>query len=119
MTAGAQRVAIGKKAPWIVKKDNTVHKYENDRWVQDAVISAKDIGIGAEGSVYAITSVSTTRKGYALKYLHPNGTWMDLRDPQFATPLYPALVNVDIYGKCWFIDEANRIFSQDGYYWIQ
>ncbi|MBS1523470.1 MAG: Ig-like domain-containing protein [Bacteroidetes bacterium] len=107
------RVAVSPQgAPWIVNNSNQIFNYSGGAWAQ-VTGSASDIGIGANGSVFAVsTQVVTVTGGYAI--IKWNGSGWD-------TMPYSAGVRiaVDPYGVPWVVNLSNLAYQYGGYLWNQ
>ena len=107
------RVAVSPQGvPWVVNKANLIFKYSGGTWTQIAG-SASDIGIGADGSVFAIsTQIATVTGGYyVIKW---NGTGWD-------TMPYSAGIRiaVDPQGTPWVVNLSTLAYQYAGYLWNQ
>ena len=107
------RIAVSPQGvPWVVNKSNLIFKYSGGIWTQIPG-SASDIGIGAEGSVFAVsTQIATITGGYAI--IKWNGLGWD-------TMPYSAGVRiaVDPHGVPWVVNLSNLAYQYGGYLWNQ
>ena len=51
----AKAISVGPDAAYIVNSANRVRKYYNGAWSDLPAEEAKDVGVGAEGSVFILT----------------------------------------------------------------
>jgi hypothetical protein len=107
------RIAVSPQgAPWIVDNSNQIFKYSGGAWAQ-VTGSASDIGIGANGSVFAVsTQVNTITGGYAV--IKWNGSGWD-------TMPYSAGVRIAVSpgGIPWVVNLSTLAYQYSGNLWDQ
>jgi hypothetical protein len=101
----AKRISVSSTVAWTVNSSNKIWKYSKGIW-SEVPGTAKDISVGAESSVFIITSVVDGWKGssiHALTRIQGADSWQNLSvDPVAPTNL--VRVTADKYGQPWVID---------------
>jgi hypothetical protein len=107
------RIAVSPQgAPWVVNESNLIFKYNAGAWTQ-LPGTGSDIGIGADGSVFAVgTQLSTVTGGYII--MKWNGSNWDTM-PQCAG----IRIAVSPAGIPWVINLSNLVYEYGGYLWTQ
>ncbi len=104
----AIRIAVDPNGnPWVINYQNQVLKYSNGAWQQEPGL-ATDIGIGADGSVYAVSTIvySTTGGFTILKW---NGTGWDTM-----TDCSGTRIAADQHGTPWVTNKSNIVYQYSG-----
>lgn len=106
---GAIRVAVSPQGvPWVVNYQNQVLMYNAGTWQQKPGGLATDIGTGADGSVYAIsTTVYSTTGGFTI--LKWNGTGWDTM-----TDCSGTRIAADQHGIPWVTNKSNIVYQFSG-----
>src|ERR1700761_8582221 len=106
---GAIRVAVDPHGtPWVVNYQNQVLIYNNGTWQQKTGGLATDIGTGADGSVYAVsTTVYSTTGGFTI--LKWNGTSWDTM-----TDCSGTRIAADQHGIPWVTNKSNIVYQYSG-----
>jgi len=96
--------------PWVVNKSNLIYKYNGSTWTL-LPGTGTDIGIGANGIVYAINTTTTAGGYQVVKW---NGTgWTVIPGGSGIK------IAVDATGYVWVVNKSNSIFKYDGSNWTQ
>jgi len=100
--------------PWVVNKSNLIYKYNGSTWTQ-LPGTGTDIGIGANGSVYAIntTLVSPTGGYQVVKWNTSTSNW------DIVPGGAGVRIAVDATGMPWVVNKSNLIFKYNGSTWTQ
>ena len=107
------RIAVSPQGvPWVINEANQILKYSAGNWTQ-ITGSASDIGIGADGSVFAVgTQLSTVTGGYVI--MKWDGAQWSIM-PQCAG----IHIAVDPHGIPWVTNLSNLVYQYGGYLWNQ
>ena len=105
------RVAVDPHGmPWVVNKSHLIFKYNGTLVWQQMPGNATDIGIGADGSVYAIGTQDVSPTG-GYNIMKWNGTsWDTMAD---CAGIHIA---VDPHGTPWVVNKSNIVFKYGGTY---
>lgn len=98
--------------PWVVNKSHLIYKYNGSTW---ALLpgTGTDIGIGANGSVFAIDTTTVTSTG-GYRVVKWNGTgWTVISGGAGVR------IAVDSTGMPWVVNKSNLIFKYNGSTWTQ
>jgi len=100
--------------PWVVDNSNLIYKYNGTAWTQ-LPGTGTDIGIGANGLVYAInTTLVTTTGGYqVVKWNTSTSSWDVV--PGGAG----VRIAVDGSGMLWVVNKSHLIYKYNGTTWTQ
>ncbi|HEY2580344.1 MAG TPA: tectonin domain-containing protein [Mucilaginibacter sp.] len=106
----AVRVAVSPQGvPWVVNKSNLIFRYNGNTWDQ-LPGTATDIGIGADGSVFAISTQPASVSG-GNSILKWNGSaWGTMLD------CAGVHIAVDPHGTPWVVNKSNIVFQYGGTY---
>ena len=105
---GALRLAVSPQGvPWVINSLNNILKYSAGAWVQMAG-SGSDIGIGADGSVFAISTVIYSQTG-GFTILKWNGSNWDTM-----TDCSGIHIAVGPNGIPWIINKTNKVYRFSG-----
>jgi hypothetical protein len=104
----AIRIAVSPQGvPWVINYQNQVLMYSDGAWQQKPGL-ATDIGIGADGSIYAVsTTVYSTTGGFTI--LKWNGTAWDTM-----TDCSGTRIAVDQHGTPWVTNKSNIVYQYSG-----
>ena len=92
--------------PWVVNRSNIVYKNSGGLpWEPISGISGKEIGIGADGSVYVTGKDSTATSIHPLVYKYVNNSWVAVHGASGLS------IAVSPNGNPWWTDEANSIYK--------
>ncbi|MDP9199388.1 MAG: hypothetical protein M3O07_09275 [Pseudomonadota bacterium] len=110
---GAERIAVDPQGnAWVVNNTNTISRFDGSQWVTVSGQTARDIGVGANGTVWAIGTVAEAG-GYAIHRSTDKGaSWVKI-------PGSAVRVSVDPQGNGWVVNNTNNIFRFDGSKWVQ
>ena len=102
------RIAVSPQGiPWVVNKSNLFYKYAGYYWTP-LPGSGTDIGIGADGSVFAIGDILVSSTG-GYNVMKWNGFGWD-QIPNGAG----IRIAVSPQGIPWIVDKSNNVFKYDG-----
>jgi hypothetical protein len=91
-----------------MRKSGTGTSYNSSDNVAGLV---RDIDVGIDGSLYAISNTLVARKGYTLHKLdHSTNLWQELS----GTPPNVKSIATDMIGRIWVADVNGRLFSHEG-----
>ena len=109
---GSDRIAVDPDGfPWTVDRKHAIHRFDGKKWV-NVPGQARDIGIGADGSVWIVGSSKKTRTDYgfyAMKW--SGGKWPVAEGPGGVR------IAVDPKGNPWVVSESGEIHRYDGRQW--
>lgn len=106
----AIRVAVSPQGvPWVVNKSNLIFRYNGTTWDQMPG-AATDIGIGADGSVFAISTQFATITGGNTIMKWNGAGWDTMPD---CAGIHIA---VDPHGVPWVVNKSNIVFQYGGTY---
>jgi hypothetical protein len=91
----------------IRRKTGTGTSYSSSN---DLSQGTSNIDIGADGSVYAITTTSVSKKGYTMKKYNAGDTWSEISN----TPLFVKDIAVGNIGYIWVVNLNGEVFSHVG-----
>ena len=104
VAGGALRIDVDPNGiPWIVNDSHSIYRLQDGTW-QRMGGNARDIGIGADGSVWVNSGGGT--------YLYDEGDWVGVRGSGVR-------IDVDPNGVPWVIDHTNDIHQLIAGRWIQ
>lgn len=105
------RIAVDPSGmPWVVTKSNLIYKYNGSTWTL-LPGTATDIGIGANGSVFAIDTTTASPTG-GFRVVKWNGTGWTVM-----TGAAGVRVAVDSTGAPWVVNKSHLIFRYNGTTW--
>lgn len=108
---GAERIAVDAQGnAWVVNSLHTVYRFDGSAFQPVAGVTATDIGIGADGTVWVIGSQAVPGGFNILR--RSGSTWS-------VVPGGAVRIAVDPSGKAWVANSANSIFRHDGSNWVQ
>jgi hypothetical protein len=94
-------------APWVINDDDEIFRLEHDQW-RRMPGKAKDIGIGADGTVWVI-GIDTRAGGYGIYRF--NGTGWD------KVPGSGAQISVGPDGDPWVVNRDGDLYRSWGIYY--
>lgn len=101
---GGVRIAVDPAgAPWVVNDAGMIWRREGSRWIEVAGARARDIGIGADGSVWII-SQSAVSGGFAIQRYISANRWETI-------PGGGVRISVSPSGRPWIVNDRDRIFQ--------
>jgi hypothetical protein len=108
ISGGAVRVDVENNGnPWVVNSVGEIFKREGNAW-KKLPGRAKDIGIGAEGSVYVIGTTPESG-GYGI-YKWNGADWTKINGGAVR-------ITVDNTGTPWIVNSAGTIYKRNGNSW--
>jgi hypothetical protein len=108
----SEKIAVGPHYTWTVDSSNNVKKYNGTSWAT-VTGKAREIGAGADGSIFTIGNTETAFKGFMVQKLGTSA-FADIEN----TPSSPVKVNVDYMGHAWVTDIWGFIHNYTGKEWI-
>ncbi len=102
---GAVRIDVGPDGiPWVVNSLDQIFRYTNGSWVRKSG-SAKDVGVGADGSVWKI-GTNVRSGGYGIyKYNAARNTWSQLSSGGAIR------IDVSANGTPWVVNSNKHLFK--------
>ena len=111
VAGGAVRIAVEPSGnAWVVNSGQSVFRFDGATFQPVAGITATDIGVGADGTVWVIGSQAVPG-GFNILRL-TGSTWN-------VVPGGALRIAVDPSGKAWVVNSTNTIFRHDGANWVQ
>jgi hypothetical protein len=99
--------------PWLVNSSNVLYKYSSGTWIQQNK-TARDVGVGADGSVYIVSNELADSKGYKIYKLNLNGTsWQQIPNGSGTE------ISCDKDGNPWIVDSQGSVFQYVSGLWIR
>lgn len=95
---------------WIVDDKGAVQRHDGAKWVPVAGITASDIGVGAEGSVWAVGSQPFDAGGFGI-YRYTGTSWTQM-------PGAAVRIDVDPKGAAWVVNKLGEVFRWGGNAWV-
>lgn len=109
--AGAVRLAVDPQGnAWIVDDKGAVQRHDGSKWVAVAGIHASDIGVGADGSVWAVGSQPFDAGGFGI-YRYTGTSWTQM-------PGAAVRIDVDPKGNAWIVNKLGEVFRWGGSAWV-
>jgi hypothetical protein len=109
--AGARRIAVGRKGPWVVNDRNRIQRREGSQW-PTLPGTAHDIAVGPNEEAWIISTIPT-RGGFKVR-------WWD-GDEWHTLPGATGGMRIAVgpLGTPWIVDADKRILRHDGVRWVQ
>ncbi|MDP1981618.1 MAG: hypothetical protein Q8K23_03670 [Sulfuritalea sp.] len=102
-SGGAVRIDLDPQGnPWVVNDKDDIFRWTGSAWV-GLPGKAKDIGIGADGTVWAIGANKVPGGFGVYRWDAAKNVWLDMRGGGVR-------IDVDASGKPWVVNDAGKIF---------
>jgi len=110
ITGGGVRIAVDPRGnPWVVNNANAIYKRASNQWTQ-LPGTGKDIGIGADGSVYVIGTNAVSGGFGIYKYVASSNSWQGIDGGGVR-------IAVDPRGNPWIVNDAGAIYRRVSNQW--
>ena len=109
---GAERIAVDPRGnAWVANNANAIFRHDGTKWTMLTNQSARDIGVGANGTVWVI-GTGAEAGGYGIHRSTDQGaTWTKIAGGAVR-------ISVDPQGNAWVVNSSNTIFRYNGSSWV-